>query len=165
MFDFLLNLFSLSGLVLYRASKHPCLQKTEPWKGWSPFRRVLLTLSEGCACSSTLTSFWAQSVFQQISKRQFRCMMWTWKLVVWDKSKPGLTVLSKRDKRVSQPAAKKAFNLARSAGLRPVAHRAVLTSPFQTSCRHKPPQLANRWSASARSWPAGWSKQREKPVC
>lgn len=41
----------------------------------------------------------------------------------------------------------------------------ILTSPFQTSCQHKPPLLANQWSAQARSWPAEWGKQREKPAC
>ena len=82
----------------YRASKHSCLQKTGPWKGWSPFRWV-------CDCL-----LWTIFDLPQISKRQFRYIMWTWMLEVWDKSKPSLTVLSKRDKRVSQPAAKKAFN-------------------------------------------------------
>lgn len=40
----------------------------------------------------------------------------------------------------------------------------LLTSPFQTSCRHTPRLLANRWSASGHSWPAE-NTGGKKPAC
>ncbi len=88
--------------------------------------------------------------------------MWIWCKCSETNQSSGLAVLSKRDKCacVSRPATKKSHRMLHSQQ----DCAPVLTSPFQTSCRHKPPLLANRWSASARSRPAEWSRGRNQPV-